>query len=110
MGSSIGLYNPDFPKGSKVRIASRAFLEDFARPWQCHHPLHQEQLEFGEVEAVVEEVSFYHGGDELYRLSGVPGIWHEPCLRQAGTAITAGVEYLDGNAFEPFARLCRTNL
>lgn len=83
MGSSRGPYNPDFPKGSKVRITSRASLEEFARSWQYHHPLHPEQLEFDGVETIVEEVSFYHGGDELYRLTGVPGIWHEQCLRQA---------------------------
>ena len=27
------------------------------------------------------EVSFYFGGDELYRLKDIPGIWHEVCLR-----------------------------
>lgn len=24
---------------------------------------------------------YYHGGDELYWLKGVPGVWHEQCLR-----------------------------
>ena len=30
--------------------------------------------------AIVKEVSFYHGGDQLYVLENVPGIWNEPCL------------------------------
>ena len=30
-------------------------------------------------------VGFYHGGDALYELEGVPGVWHEVCLRKAGT-------------------------
>jgi hypothetical protein len=25
----------------------------------------------------------HHGGDELYKLKGVPGIWHEQCLEEA---------------------------
>jgi hypothetical protein len=26
------------------------------------------------------EVGFYHGGDVLYTLDGIPGLWHEQCL------------------------------
>jgi hypothetical protein len=33
--------------------------------------------------ALVEEVSFYHGGDALYVLEGLPGLWHEQCLESA---------------------------
>jgi len=33
--------------------------------------------------SVVEEVSFYHGGDELYKLKDIPGLWHEQCLSAA---------------------------
>lgn len=29
-------------------------------------------------------VTFYHGGDELYELKGVPGLWHEACLTPGG--------------------------
>ena len=25
---------------------------------------------------------FYHGGDELYKLKGMPGVWHEQCLKE----------------------------
>lgn len=32
------------------------------------------------VVGIVETVSFYHGGDELYCLSGLVGVWHECCL------------------------------
>jgi hypothetical protein len=35
------------------------------------------QMRFGRV----KEVSFYHGGDQLYILENLPGIWHEQCLR-----------------------------
>lgn len=27
-----------------------------------------------------QTVGFYHGGDELYGLEGVPGLWHKQCL------------------------------
>jgi hypothetical protein len=30
--------------------------------------------------AEVEKLGYYHGGDELYWLKGVPGVWHEQCL------------------------------
>jgi hypothetical protein len=39
-----------------------------------------EQFEYADSIAVVEMVSFYHGGDVLCELIGVPGIWHECCL------------------------------
>jgi hypothetical protein len=61
---------------------NRAELEEFRKRWQWHHPLQDEQLEFAGQSAVVASVAFYHGGDELYRLNGVPGIWHEECLRK----------------------------
>ncbi|MFL5552311.1 MAG: hypothetical protein ACJ770_05840, partial [Gemmatimonadaceae bacterium] len=28
----------------------------------------------------VQQVTFYHGADELYVLTGLPGVWHEQCL------------------------------
>lgn len=81
MGQSKGSYNEDFPVGSVVRIASRDDLERFLREWKLHHPLQPEQLEFGGRVATVNNVLFYHGGDELYQLEDIPGIWHEECLR-----------------------------
>jgi hypothetical protein len=59
MGATKGPYNPEFPKGSKVRIADRAFLKQFLATWALHNPLRPEQLE---------------------QVRGVPGIWHEQCL------------------------------
>jgi hypothetical protein len=82
MGTLKGLNNPEFPKGAKVRIASRTVLEEFARTWKYHNPLRKDQLELHDVEAVVEDVGFYHGGDELYKLKGLPGVWHEQCLKE----------------------------
>lgn len=83
MGHRNGPYTADFPKGSHVRIAERARLEVFMRDWHLHNPLQPEQLEYGGRTAVVANVGYYHGGDELYTLEGVPGIWHESCLESA---------------------------
>lgn len=69
-----------YTKGEEINIASRRELEEFRREWKYHHPLSPEQLEWGSRHAVVEEVSFYHGGDVLYKLSDVPGLWHEAVL------------------------------
>jgi hypothetical protein len=55
-------------------------LEEFARDWKYHHQLEHEQMEFAGTPAAVKKVSFYHGGDVLYVLESVPGIWHESCL------------------------------
>ena len=83
MGKTKGPYAAEFPVGSRVRIAVRSDLEDFFRGWKYHHPLQPEQLEFGGLESTVNEVMFYHGGDEIYELADVPGVWHEQCLRAA---------------------------
>ena len=37
------------------------------------------------IRVLDERVGYYHGGDVLYELEGVPGVWHEVCLRKAGT-------------------------
>jgi hypothetical protein len=76
-------YKAIFPEGSKVRIAATAVLEEFQKTWKYHHPLQPEQLQFAGVTAVVKSVGFYHGGDQLYVLEDVPGIWNEPCLEAA---------------------------
>jgi hypothetical protein len=74
------LYKAKFPKGSTVKIASRAELEYFLKTWKFHNKLRSDQLEYSDRLAQIEEVGFYHGGDVLYKLKGVPGIWHERCL------------------------------
>ena len=76
-------YAERFPVGTRVRIADRGTLDRFQREWHFHHPLQADQLAHSGRETVVREVGFYHGGDVLYTLEGVPGIWHEPCLKKA---------------------------
>jgi len=83
MGAKRGLYSAEFPTGTKVKIESREVLEDFAKNWAQHNLLQAHQLQFHDVEAVVEEVGFYHEADELYKLSQAPGIWHGQCLKDA---------------------------
>ncbi len=37
-------YQEEYPKGSRVRVASRAVLEQFLRDWKYHNKLQSEQL------------------------------------------------------------------
>jgi hypothetical protein len=80
VGRKRGPYDADFPVGTKVRIASLAFLEEFRNTWRYHNPLKPEQLPYADVTAEVEHLGYYHGADELYWLRDVPGVWHEQCL------------------------------
>ena len=77
------LYRATFPEGSNVRVISREALEKFAQAWKYHHKLLPEQMEFAGATATVKKVSFYHGGDQMYVLEDLPGIWNEPCLEPA---------------------------
>ena len=63
-----------------VRIAGRQILEEFREDWQFHDPLTPEQLLCADRSARVAGVGFYHGGDPLYSLENIPGVWHECCL------------------------------
>jgi hypothetical protein len=81
MGKTRGPYTPEYATGSCVRVASRETLEAFRREWKWHHPIQEEQLGFAGRKAIVVSVSFFHGGDELYVLEEIPGLWHEACLR-----------------------------
>jgi hypothetical protein len=83
VGKTKGLNQADFEVGTDVRIADRAFLEQFLEAGQYHHELEPEQLEFADRVAKVAKVEFFHGGDEIYTLEGIPGVWHEECLRRA---------------------------
>jgi hypothetical protein len=76
-------YKATFPEGSKVRVISMPALEIFARDWKYHHKLQLEQVQYAGAVSTVKEVSFYHGGDQLYVLEDVPGIWNESCLEPA---------------------------
>lgn len=87
MGKTKGPYEPEFPVGTQVRILELEALEKFQQEWKWHNPLRDEQLSFAGREAQVNSVAFYHGGDELYELKGVPGIWHEACLTPGGAAV-----------------------
>jgi hypothetical protein len=81
MGRVRGPYKADFPEGSTVRIASKDVLKGFQRPqWAYHNPLSDAQLDQAGKVCTVQSVGFYHGGDDLYELQGVAGIWHEGCL------------------------------
>jgi len=84
----MALYREDFPIGSRVRIADAQQLQEFQRTWKYHHKLNPEQLDYAGRVAEVEKVGFYHGGDVLYELRGVPGIWHEQCLGPVGGETT----------------------
>ncbi len=75
-------YKEAFPEGTNVRIADRAFLDEFMRTWKYHHKLQPEQLEYADRVATVQKVGFYHGGDPVYTLDGIPGQWLEQCLRR----------------------------
>jgi hypothetical protein len=83
MGKTKGLNKVEFEVGTEVRIADRAFLEEFLEAGQYHNELEPEQLEYAGRVAKVKNVSFFHGGDEIYALEGIPGVWHEECLTAA---------------------------
>ncbi len=74
-------YREKFSLGRKVKIADLPTLEEFSRTWRYHNKLVKEQLPYHDQVAMVVRIGAYHGGDMLYQLSGVPGIWHECCLR-----------------------------
>jgi hypothetical protein len=73
-------YQERFPTGAAVRVVDRSELERFAAEWKWHHPVQSEQFSFAGATTVVATVGFYHGGDVLYELKDMPGIWHEQCL------------------------------
>ena len=80
-------YKERFPVGTVVRVADGPNLERFATDWKWHHPLEPEQLSFARAVAPVVKVAFYHGGDPLYELEGVPGIWHETCIESVQSGV-----------------------
>jgi hypothetical protein len=75
-------YDAAFPKGTTVQIAVLPVLTEFQRVWNLHDPLQPEQLECAGKVCVVKAVGYYHGGDVLYWLEGLPGTWHECCLTE----------------------------
>ena len=78
-------YREAFPVGSLVRVADRPKLDAFMVSWRYHHRLQQEQLAYAERVTTVEEVGFYHGGDPVYKLADLPGLWLEQCLERGSS-------------------------
>jgi hypothetical protein len=75
------IYDPaKFQTGSTVRISGRAVLDEFFRSWKLHNPLQPNQMECAEMTSKVARSFMYHGGDILYELEGLPGVWHEQLL------------------------------
>ena len=83
MGKTKGLNKAEFEVGSEVRVADRAFLESVFEAGQYHNELEPEQLAYAGRVAKVKAVDFFHGGDAIYTLEGIPGVWHEECLSAA---------------------------
>lgn len=76
-------YESRFTIGDRVRVVDTQHLNEFRREWKYHTPLTDEQIDHGGETARVADVGFYHGGDPLYQLEGLPGLWHEQCLSDA---------------------------
>jgi hypothetical protein len=76
-------YKASFDVGAHVAIVDRQALDTFSRTWRFHNALQPEQLTYAGKIARVAKVAFHHGGDPLYELRGVPGVWHEVCLQAA---------------------------
>ena len=74
-------YKEAVPEGAEVRVADRLFLEELKRTWKDHHKLRSEQLNYADRVTTVERVGFYHGGDPVYTLADIPGLWLQQCLR-----------------------------
>ena len=74
-------YAEEFPVGTIVTVREGRDPEAFQAEWRHHHLLVPEQLSFAGMVARVAHVGFYHGGDLLYELEDIPGLWHEVCLR-----------------------------
>ena len=73
-------YEALFESGKQIRVLDRGFLENFVSSWKLHNPLVPEQIDFARKIATIKSVGFYHGGDPLYVLENIPGVWHEQCL------------------------------
>jgi len=69
-----------FQAGDSVRIVDRNVLDDFVQSWKFHHPVQPDQLPYAGQTAKVSESAMYHGGDILYVLVGIPGMWHQRLL------------------------------
>jgi hypothetical protein len=82
-------YEVLYPEGTLVVIAPLEELERFRKTWQYHHKLETTQLSHAGQRARVIWVGSYHGGEILYALDGIVGIWHEYCLRSNAAEISS---------------------
>jgi hypothetical protein len=73
-------YDAKYGVGCTVRVARADVLRRFREEWRHHDPLTTEQLALAGSETEVIWVGYDHGGDVLYALRGLPGVWHEVCL------------------------------
>jgi hypothetical protein len=101
-----GAYEADYPVGTTVRIKDVAELRAFQRTWKLHNPLSDEQLQYAGEMAIVQEVGFYHGGDERYTLAGVPGMWYERCVRADADGSGSGLVERGGQRARDIAVIC----
>jgi len=83
----MGSYKEAFPVGTVVTVRDRDELDAFAESWKYHNPIASSQLSQAGTSARVAKIGFYHGGDVLYELEGIPGVWHECCLRVPTNAV-----------------------
>ena len=73
-----------------MRIRDADELISLQRSWRYHHPITDEALLHAGRQATIASVGYYHGGDVLYELQEVPGMWHEACLDQLTTSDSDG--------------------
>lgn len=73
-----------FPVGTKVQVRDEGFLRQFQERRKVPHPISPEQIETAGQVDIVTNVGFHNGGDVLYKLQRLPGIWHEECLEATG--------------------------
>lgn len=107
MGSRNGPYNPSFPVGAIVRIADRSVLEKFHADGKRRHRLQSGQIEYAGEVARVEEVDFCYGGERLYSLEGVPGLWDGDLLsvnEVAGWRMTGTSGFISSSVPKPSER------
>jgi hypothetical protein len=79
----VPAYNAAFPVGSTVRVLAADRLLRFKETWKFHDLLRDGQIAFAGRVTVVASIGYYHGGDPLYGLKDLPGVWHEVCLEGA---------------------------
>lgn len=79
---SLGYWNK-FVEGDEVTVLDRRSLEHFRSTWRYHHNVDDLMLEHAGRKSRIVSVAFYHGGNVLYALSGLPRMWHECLFEEA---------------------------